>query len=294
MKVLNFGSLNIDYVYEVEHFVTKGETISSHTLQIFPGGKGLNQSIALSKAGISVYHAGVIGEDGEFLKDLLKESEVDTKYLQKTDKVRNGNAIIQKDENGDNCIILYNGSNHCITKAMVDKVLSEFQLGDFILLQNEINEVPYIVEQAHKRGLKVVLNPSPMDQSILEIPLQYVDYFILNEVEAQGLVKKTGSAFELLKALQEKFPNAELILTLGDKGCIYTGKEGELEQRAYSVSVVDTTAAGDTFTGYYLASILNGNTVKEALTIATKASALAVTRKGASPSIPTMDEVMEF
>lgn len=294
MKVLNFGSLNIDYVYDVEHFVERGETISSNNLQIFPGGKGLNQSIALSKAGISVYHAGIIGEDGEFLKEILEAANVNTKYLQKTKKVRTGNAIIQKDKNGDNCILLYSGSNHCITKDMVDEILNDFENGDFILLQNEINEISYIVKEAHKKGMKVILNPSPMNEKILEIPLECVDYFILNEIEAQHLVGEKKENEILLECLQKKFPNAELILTLGEDGCMYSGKEGRFEQKSYQVPVVDTTAAGDTFTGYYLAEIFRKHSVKEALKMATRASALAVMKKGASPSIPVLKEVLEF
>ena len=106
MKVLNFGSLNIDYVYSLDHFVQKGETISSDALHIFPGGKGLNQSVALGRAGVTVSHAGAVGKDGDFLLELLKESCVDTKYIQVLEGIQTGTAIIQNDKSGDNCIIL--------------------------------------------------------------------------------------------------------------------------------------------------------------------------------------------
>ena len=158
MKVLNFGSLNIDYVYSVEDFVKKGETISSNKLNVFSGGKGLNQSISLSKAGVNVCHAGMIGHDGTFLEKTLKQSGVDIKYLKKSESVRTGNAIIQNNRQGDNCIILYGGANQEITKGFVDTVLREFASEDWLVLQNEINEIPYIVEQAHKKGMKIILN----------------------------------------------------------------------------------------------------------------------------------------
>ena len=190
MKVLNFGSLNIDYVYSVEDFVKKGETISSNKLNVFSGGKGLNQSISLSKAGVNVCHAGMIGHDGTFLEKTLKQSGVDIKYLKKSESVRTGNAIIQNNRQGDNCIILYGGANQEITKGFVDTVLREFASEDWLVLQNEINEIPYIVEQAHKKGMKIILNPSPMNKRIFEINLNYIDCFILNEIEAQELTKQ--------------------------------------------------------------------------------------------------------
>lgn len=189
MKVLNFGSLNIDYVYSLDHFVQKGETISSRSLNIFSGGKGLNQSVALGRAGAEVYHAGAIGQDGDFLTDILRDAGVRTEYVRRLSSVRTGNAIIQRDSKGDNCIILYGGANQSIEKAQVDETLDQFSEGDFLVLQNEINELPYIMEQAHKKGLRIVLNPSPMDEKITELPLSFVDIFILNEVEACQILK---------------------------------------------------------------------------------------------------------
>ena len=136
MRVLNFGSLNIDYVYSVDHFVQKGETISSSMLNVFSGGKGLNQSVALSRAGVEVYHAGMIGMDGLFLVELLEDAGVDTRYVVRSKDVRTGNAIIQNDSQGDNCIILYGGANQAVSKEMIDNVLKEFGSGDWLVLQN--------------------------------------------------------------------------------------------------------------------------------------------------------------
>ena len=191
MKILCFGSLNIDYTYKVEHFVQKGETISSQSLQVFSGGKGLNQSIALAKAGAEVYHAGAVGTDGGFLLRQLEEAGVNTEHVAVLDEIRTGNAIIQNDKDGDNCIILYGGANQAITREQADQVLKSFDEGDYLLLQNEINELPYIMEKAHRKGMNVILNPSPMDEKMKELPLDDVDYYLLNEVEA-GQILDTG------------------------------------------------------------------------------------------------------
>lgn len=294
MKVLCFGSLNIDYVYSVEEFVRSGETIASDSLEVFAGGKGLNQSIALQKAGAEVFHAGVIGADGMFLKKLLEEEGVNTDYISVREDVRTGNAIIQRDHKGENCIILYSGSNYAVEKNMPDKVLDQFEAGDYLLVQNEINYVPEIVEKAHNKGMKVVLNPSPFNERIFEINLNHVDCFILNEVEAQQMLGVTETKDVTIEGLQARYPKAEFVLTLGEKGSVYQGEEGTIEQKAYKVQTVDTTAAGDTFTGYYLAGCMQGIGIKEALDMAAKASAIAVSRKGASHSIPLKEEVLHF
>ena len=134
MKVLSFGSLNIDYTYKVDHFVQKGETLSSESLQVFSGGKGLNQSVALAKAGVETYHAGAIGEDGRFLLEVLKEAGANTDMVVVRTDVRTGNAIIQNDKEGDNCILLYGGANQAITDEQIDETVAHFEKGDFLLL----------------------------------------------------------------------------------------------------------------------------------------------------------------
>lgn len=294
MKVLNFGSLNIDYVYDVDDFVKKGETISSKDLNVFCGGKGLNQSVALARAGAEVYHAGMIGEDGKFLLDLLKEAGVNTDKILIRNDVRTGNAIVQRDKSGDNCIILFAGANRSITKDYVDSVLTGFEKGDYIVLQNEISELQYIVEKAHKIGMKIVLNPSPMDEKIEELNLNYVDYFLLNETEA---LKLSGmDEFDSKKCMEKligRFENAGILITLGDKGSIYSDGKINVEQSVVKTEVVDTTAAGDTFTGYFVNGILAGKEMETVIKEATVASSITVSRIGAAPSIPEMREVKE-
>lgn len=294
MKVLNFGSLNIDYVYNVDNFVRKGETISSKGLNVFCGGKGLNQSVALARAGADVYHAGMIGKDGIFLVDFLKNSGVNVDNILIRDDIRTGNAIIQREISGDNCIILFAGANRSITRDYVDKVLEKFGKGDYIVLQNEISELPYIVESAHRQGMKIVLNPSPMDEIIGELNLSYIDYFLLNETEALKLsgIDKFDSK-KCMSGLVNTYKGAGVLITLGDKGAIYSDGNIFVEQKAVKTKAVDTTAAGDTFTGYFVNGILGGKEIKEAINEATIAASITVSRIGAAPSIPAMNEVKE-
>lgn len=296
MKVLCFGSLNIDYTYKLDHFVKQGETISSDDLIVCSGGKGLNQSIALSKSGAETYHAGAIGEDGRFLLKQLEEAGVNTECVTVLQDIRSGNALIQNDKNGDNCIILYGGANQATTKEQIDKVLQRFGKDDFIVLQNEINRMKYIIECAHEKGMKIVLNPSPMNEKILRLPLEYINYFMVNEVEALQILEidEKVEITELVESLRKKFPNAAVVLTMGEKGSVYIDANETVEQIAYKVDAVDTTAAGDTFTGFFIGGLMRGLTVKEAMNEAAKASAIAVSRQGAAPSIPTREELKGF
>ena len=298
MKVLCFGSLNIDYTYKVPHFVKKGETLASERLQVFGGGKGLNQSVALAKAGTEVYHAGSIGQDGMFLLDMLKDAGANTDFVKILDTVRTGNAIIQNDKSGDNCIILYGGANQAITREQVDEVMSHFESGDYLVLQNEINELGYIVEKAHEKGMIIVLNPSPMNEKILALPLDVINYFILNEVEAAQILGKEDKGEEsweqIADDLLKKFPQATIVLTMGSEGSVFKNQKETVCQSIYKVQAVDTTAAGDTFSGYFIGGILGGLSAKEAMDQASKASAIAVTRKWAAPSIPLLAEVQNY
>ncbi len=295
MRILCFGSLNIDYTYRVDHFVQKGETISSKDLQIFSGGKGFNQSIALAKSGMEVYHAGAIGTDGMFLLEQMKQAGVHAEHVQVLDDVPTGHAMIQNDKDGDNCILLYGGANQAITTDQADHVLSFFHEGDYLLLQNEINITAYLMRKAHTRGMKIALNPSPMNEKIFDLPLELVDCLILNEIEASQLLANQISAQETGAAmagyLKQKYPSAAIVLTLGEAGSVFLDQE-QIFQKIYAVHAVDTTAAGDTFTGYFLGTLLQGGSVPKAMDRAARASAIAVTRPGAAPSIPSLEEVL--
>ena len=293
MKILNFGSLNLDHVYSVDHFVKEGETLASFSLNDFLGGKGLNQSIALARAGCQVYHAGKIGGDGTVLLDKLKAERVNVNHIMIEEKTPTGHAVIQVDRNGQNCILLYGGANRTISKPEIDTVMSNFDGGDLLLLQNEITNVDYIIEKAHKKEMIIALNPSPIDDRLVNMKeLSLVDWFILNEVEGAALTgKKLGE--DICDALLMKYPNAQIVLTLGKLGAIYYDSTSFAKHGIYDVPVVDTTAAGDTFTGFFLCCVSENRTVEECLEIASKAASLAVTKAGASDSIPTRKDVQQ-
>lgn len=290
MKILNFGSCNVDFVYSLNHIVHAGETETSDSMNIFPGGKGLNQSVAMACAGADVYHAGCIGADGEILSGLLKENGVDISYL-KTVNERNGHAIIQVSEDGENCIFLYPGANNMITEEYIDSVLDNFEKGDIIVLQNEINMVDVIIKKAAEKQMCIVLNPSPCNKAIALFDLSCISYLLLNEIEAETL-SGCKDAEKSLEFFKKNYPNMKVVLTLGKNGCIYQDKSNKIHQSAFCVKTVDTTAASDTFTGYFTAKIAEGIPCFEALKIASAASAISVSRNGAAPSIPKIDEVL--
>lgn len=289
MKVLNFGALNYDYVYSVSHMAKAGETISSNNLDIFCGGKGLNQSIALARAGIKVFHAGMVGIDGEELLNICDENGVDRKHIT-VENVKSGHAIIQVSDTGDNSIILYGGANDCNSKTHVDEVLETMEPGDYILLQNEINLVDYIIDKAYEKELKIILNPSPFNDKLKQCNLSKIGLFVMNETEGQQITGKHEPE-DILMEMQRTYPIAEVVLTLGKEGCMYLGEEGNISCKSYMVHTVDTTAAGDTFTGYFIAFIMKGASKLDALNMASLAASIAVTKKGAIPSIPTMGMV---
>ncbi|NLG92035.1 MAG: ribokinase [Clostridiales bacterium] len=292
MSILNFGSLNIDHVYHVDHFVRPGETISAERLDYFSGGKGLNQSIALAKAGANVYHAGKIGVDGESLKQILSDNGVHTDYIEMTNGV-NGHALIQVVPSGQNNIIIYGGSNHEITEEYADRVLEHFGEGDLVLMQNETSSIDYIARKCAQKKIKIAINPSPISKKLLDtFPFELVSLFFINEIEGRELSGKEKTD-EILDSLLEKYPNSAFVLTLGHNGVVYRDKNNTFTHGIYDIKVVDTTAAGDTFTGYFLACYAAGEPVPDCLRKASIASSLAVSRPGAAPSIPRMAEVRE-
>ena len=184
--ILSYGSLNLDLVYQVPHFVQAGETLSSTSRTVHCGGKGLNQSIAAARAGGTVSHAGKIGGDGTVLTDILRESGVDTDFVTVGDGP-SGHAVIQVDPSGQNCILLFGGCNQEITHEEIDRALAHFQTGDYLILQNEINGLDYLMTQAARQGLRIVFNPSPTDESIFRLPLGEAWLLIFNEIEGAAL-----------------------------------------------------------------------------------------------------------
>lgn len=293
MAVLVFGSINIDRTFKLPHTLALGETLLSSSLSIQAGGKGANQAVALSKAGIKTYMAGSIGNDGLWIRDQLKEYGVNTSLIKVKDDCYTGTATILLDNEGRNSIILYGGGNRENDGEYIDKVLSNFEKGDWIVLQNEINNLDFIIMKAKKKGMKICLNPSPFEKELLSLPLEEVDLLVLNEVEMQQLMELQISDDiddykSKLKELSSKLHSSMLLLTLGEKGSLLKNPAHEdiLYAPIVKTDVRDTTAAGDTFLGYFLSSIIDGKPDEEALRRATRASSIAVSRAGAMDSIP--------
>lgn len=292
MNIVVFGSLNIDLVFSVDHIVGPGETISSTGLVKSAGGKGANQAAALAKAGMRVSMAGKIGPDGGFLLDLLESYGVHTEYVAVYPGAT-GQAIIQLDNQRQNAIVLYPGGNGNISPDEITGTLGHFAPGDLLVLQNEIVHTKELLTEAKRRGLRVSFNPSPYDPGIEDLPLDLVDIFFVNEIEGAALVQAPpeSPAPATLDKLVERFPQAEIILTAGQEGAYYGFGTIREKGEIVDLPVVDTTGAGDTFTGFFLAARVKGYAVSEALGIACKAASIAVSRKGAMEAIPLAGEV---
>jgi len=289
MRILNIGSLNIDYVYAVDHFVRPGETLASLNFSVFAGGKGFNQSIALARAGAAASHAGKVGKDGAWLVARLEQEGVDASAIA-TAEAATGHAIIQVIPSGENAIVLHGGANQSVSESDIARALARHKAGDYLLVQNEISSVADAIRGGAKRGMKVVFNPAPISPAVRGYPLDLVDLFILNETEAEGLTEKT--AFEDIRAeMRRRFPKAMTVLTLGGRGAVCFDAGALYRQPAFAVNALDTTAAGDTFTGYFLAGLMEHGDAARALELGCRAAAICVTRPGAADSIPLRKEL---
>ena len=289
VKILNYGSMNLDHVYSVPHFVLPGETISASAMKLFSGGKGLNQSIAVAKAGGTIFHAGVVGEDGEILLDALRAVSVNTSYVCKT-QGPSSHTIIQVGPDGQNCIIVFSGVNMRMAEETMDEILSDFGPGDLLMLQNELYGSPVMLRKAAARGMTVLLNPSPADEHLKDFPLDRVNWFILNEIEGE-LLTGEKEPDRILSAFAEKYPDASVVLTIGEKGAFLQTPGIRIHQEAFRVDPVDTTAAGDTFTGYFIAGLSAGLPFDRIMRRSALAASIAVSRLGAADSIPRSAEV---
>ena len=289
MKILNFGSMNIDNVYSVDHAVRAGETILSSSKNVFCGGKGLNQSIALSRAGCEVYMAGVVGGDGDMLLDALHQNQVNTSLVRRVEGP-SGHTVIQVDKNGQNSIIVISGENLQISEADIDAMLEGFGPEDALILQNELCNSPLMMRKAAEKGLCVIFNPSPINETLKTYPMDKVSWFVLNEIEGAELSGETEPQ-KILDAMKAKYPSASVVLTLGSDGAWCMQGEERVFQPVFKVKAVDTTAAGDTFMGYFVAGLAQGLPIPQRMERAARASSIAVSRPGAADSIPMAEEL---
>jgi ribokinase len=302
MAIINFGSINIDHVYNVEHFVAPGETLSSTAYKSVLGGKGANQSIACAKAGAQVKHVGNIHNNDHAFLSQMQAMNVDCTYVKKREDCATGHAIIQVNDEGENAIVLFAGANHKIDRAQIDSVLDQCDPNDWVLLQNETSAIAEIIEAAHQRGIRTAFNPAPMSTEVADMAIDKLSLLVVNEIEAMQL-SNTDTVEEATLVLQNRYPSTQVLLTLGKEGVRFLSNGDILEVPSFKVKAVDTTAAGDTFIGYFLAqysqAVNHGidNTSEEvtrALQVACAAAAICVTQEGAAPSIPNAEQVSQF
>ncbi|SEW42959.1 ribokinase [Cognatiyoonia koreensis] len=286
MTIWNLGSINADVVYSVPHIPAPGETLASTARQSFLGGKGANMSVAAARAAAQVRHIGAVGSDGRELVQRLLEYGVDTRNIAEID-TESAQAIILVDTHGENAIVLHPGANHEIPQAVLQSALAEAETGDWLVMQNETNLQRTAAEMGRKMGLKVAYAAAPFSVNRVEAVLGYLDFLILNAVEAEQLQTATGKT-------PAELPVTDVIVTLGSEGADWYGPNGKLHFDAIKVDPVDTTGAGDTFTGYLLACLDRTQPMAQAIKTATKAAALMVTRHGTADVIPDLLEVQDF
>lgn len=289
-KILVFGSLNFDNIYRVPHITAPGETQASTDMTIRLGGKGYNQAAAACKSGGAVWLAGCIGADGKPFLDACSKLGIHAELVKTVPSCKTGHAVIQVSREGENCILLFGGANQRQNRAYIDRVLAEFDRGDYLMLQNEVNELPYLIDRAYETGMQIVLNPSPFNDSILKCDLNKVSWLLVNEIECRQILGADANE-RMAEQLHQKYPNSNIVVTLGKDGahCWIDGQA--ISQRAFPVTPVDTTGAGDCFTGYLIGMTAAGHPCQDALRAATAAAALCITKPGAAESVPAYAEV---
>ncbi|GAA6209725.1 ribokinase [Cognatishimia sp. WU-CL00825] len=286
MAIYNLGSINADLFYQVPHLPGPGETLAAKGMHKGLGGKGANMSVAAARAAALVSHIGAVGSDGTWARQRLLEYGVDTRHIAVLAHSPTGHAIINVDQEGENAIVLLPGANHEITNNAIGKALSESARGDTLLIQNETNNQAYAAQMGRDLAMFVAYAAAPFDSDAVQAVLPMLDFLILNEVEAEQLTAATGLS-------PQDLPVADIVITLGAKGCrwINTQKRTQQDFPAFLVDVVDTTGAGDTFTGYLLAGLDRGMPMEQAILLAMRAGALMVMRQGTADVIPDLKEV---
>jgi len=288
MTIWNLGSIHADRVYAVPHIPAPGETLAAARLTNGLGGKGANMSVAAARAAARVAHIGAIGPEGGWTRDRLLEYGVDTRHIATLD-IPTGHAIIYVDPAGENNIVVFPGANRAVPEDLIRQALTEAQTGDRLLLQNETNLQAETAALARQMGLSVAYAAAPFSAQATEAILPHAAFLILNDVESQQLQDATGLA-------PDRLPTADVIVTRGAEGADWFDNKSHTRHHipALPVTPVDTTGAGDTFTGYVLAGLDRGLPMRQALDLAARAAALMVTRPGAADAIPDLSEVMAF
>lgn len=285
MAVFNLGSINIDNVYQVPHLPAPGETLAATVFQQGMGGKGANMSVAVARGAARAVHIGAVGRDGRWAVERLMEYGVDTRHITESD-TPTGHANICVDPGGENSIVLYPGANHMISRDAIERALDEATAQDILLLQNETNAQADTARRAADAGLRVVYAAAPFDVAAVNSVIGQADMLVMNEVEASQLVSETGSNLAEL-------PVSDVIVTKGAQGCVWISDKNRDGARfdAIPADPIDTTGAGDTFTGFLVAGLDRGLPMEQSILLGTRAASLMVSRLGTADVIPDLKEI---
>jgi ribokinase len=299
-KLIVLGSVNADHVLQVDRFPRPGETVLGHGYQVLPGGKGANQAVAAARLGADIGFIACVGDDdfGKRMITAFEEDGMDTRAVMAVEGMPTGIALIQVAANGENSIAISAEANGCLTVEALAPHIKFLHGGDTLLMQLEspMETLELAALEARSAGLQVILNPAPA-QPLSDALLANLTMITPNETEAEMLtgvkVETEADALEAAKALHGKGV-ATVIITLGSKGAFYSGTDGCRMVPGFKVAAKDTTAAGDTFNGALVAALQAGKNIDQAIVFGHAAAALSVTRLGAQPSIPDLDEVNDF
>ena len=293
------GSLNMDLVVNVDTMPKPGQTIIGSNFKEVPGGKGANQAVAMARLNGNVSMIGKVGEDGfgQTLINSLKNDKVDTTYIQ-TSKGATGVALITVDKNAQNSIVVSPGANFEVKEDDIDNNIEAIKNSDIVVLQLEtpLNTIKYALNKAKELNKYTILNPAPAVKLDDEI-IKNVDLLTPNETELEiisGVSIETEEDIQKAAQIMIEKRVKELIVTLGSKGSLYINKEKSMFKKAYKVEAVDTTAAGDSYTGALAVALSQDKNIEDAMDFASKVGALSVLKEGAQSSLPTLEDVKNF
>ena len=285
--IWNLGSINVDNFYHLSHLPVAGETLAALRYHKGLGGKGANMSVAAARAAARVAQIGAVGQDGGWTVQRLLEYGVDTRHIAEV-SAPTGHANIHIDAQGENNIVLVPGANQEITVAMIGAALSEASAGDFLLMQNETSGQAYAAKVGKTLGLRLAYAAAPFSAESVQAILGQIDLLMLNAVEAEQLAAATGQRIE-------DFPVDDIVITLGADGARHVSNKAktDISIPAYRIDAVDTTGAGDTFSGYLVAGLDRGMPMADAIDLAMRAGALMVAREGTADVIPDLKEIQD-
>lgn len=292
-KILVIGSVSVDYTIYTEKFPSKGTTTFGKSFSSAVGGKGLNQALAAHLLGSNVTFLGAISNDsnGTIIKQLISKNKLKNKLL--TKKEQTGVASITVEiPSGENRIVIIPGANLTITKEDIDNNVDLFNDVKYLIIQLEtpIDVVDYVLKIAKNKGIITILNPAPYHE-LPDSIFENIDYFIPNEHELEGYTNASKMLLRDKANLLLDKGCKNVLVTLGENGSILVNKNDFIRVNAIKVAAIDTVGAGDSYIGAFVTALANKKSIKEAMEFATRCSAITVTRKGASSSLPTLSEV---